>query len=434
MADYKDYIVRYDIQASVQNAAIGLKELRSIVTQLEAPMTSISKAISQVSSSLTQLKHNSQLTFTPTINTIEFDAQLKKMVAAVRTAASEMHAALYGALSGNPNATSAIKKGAAKALSGPTTITQIDKEIANLQKQYDKLLGTPKKNRKGTTVRAKDGDIFYAQQANMLDRVAKLKGQAKSIKERISQLKADRAILEKAEKEATASASRSASAVKKTVAKAQATPVTNVTPAVIREWGKVFGNSKLKNLTVNIRGNASGPKGALTVIEQVMTSLKALQSQGTFTINPVLHTENFAAAEAQLRSLARLSGKIATPFGGQSGKKGAAKGANAKPFAVDLIGNITSIAPPKTELVVPVVGEMTKLQNKVTEAIPVNAKISSGSITESIKGMKNRPTLPMAVKLMWENGAIGKNKQLKDFQSKILLSNLSLIQVTRLPN
>ncbi len=413
MADYKDYIVRYDIQASVVNATIGLKELRSIVTQLEAPMKTVSTAIRDVDSAMKNLANNSRITFTPQINTTDFDGQLKKMVAAVETAASKMHAALYSALSGNSKATSALKKEAAKTLSGPTTVAQIDKEIASLQKQYDKILGTPKKNRKGITARREDGDIFYARQANMLDQVAKLKGQAKSIKARITELQEYRADLAKLEKEEVTTSKKTGTGKKSAVStKTPAAPVTNVTPAVIRQWKQAFGDAKLKNLTVNIRGNASGPKGALTVIGQVLASLKTLQDQATFTINPLLHSENFAAAEAQLRNLARLSGRVMTPFGGKTGKSSSTKGASTKPLAIDVVGNVTSILPPKTELIVPVVGEMVKLQSKVTEAIPVNVKITAGSITESLKGLK-RPTIPVAVKLMWEKGVVGRQEQMK---------------------
>lgn len=427
MADYKDYIVRYDIQANMQNAVTGLKELQTIVTQLEAPMKTIATAIQDVSKAICILKQQSQITFTPSISTAEFDTQLKKMVVNVRTAASEMHAALYGALSGNPKATSAMKKGAAKALSGATSVAQIDKEIADLQKRYDKLLGTPGKNKRGGIVRKQDGDIFYAQQANMLDRVASLKGQAKAIKQRIADLQSDRIALAKLEKEEAAVAKKTAAGKKTTVtAKPQAAPQTNVTPAVIREWGKTFGNARLKNLTINIKANANGKQGAITVINEVLSSLRSLQKAASFTINPVIHHENFAIAETQLRKLATLSGKVMAPFGVHNNTKGGVKagkgqkisGKGVAPLTVDLVGNITSITPPKTELIVPVVGEIIKLQSKVTEAIPLNAKIATGSITKSLNG-KNRPTIPANIKLMWEKGAVGRQAQLKSISEKI---------------
>lgn len=425
MADYKDYIVRYDIQADVTKAAEGLRAIADIAKQFEGPMQTLAESITRVSQAAFQLKQNSQIKFTPQIDLAAFNNQLRKMVVDVRAAASEMHAALFQALSGNPMATSAMKKGAGSALSSPKNIAQIKREIESFERELDKIYGTRKQNKRGETIRNRDGSIFYAKKANMHERVAELEGKGKAIRTRISQLKADMAALEKLEKDAAAATAKAAK--KGAVAtKPQAAPVTNVTPAVIRQWKNAFGDAKLKNLTINIRGNASGPKGAMTVIEQVLTSLKTLQKQASFTINPLLNPEGFAAAEAQLRSLASLSAKVVAPFGGQTGKKGAtatgkgkkAVGKSGAPLAVDVIGNITSITPPKTELIVPVVGEIIKLQNKVTETIPVNAKIATGSLTESLKG-KNRPTIPANIKLMWEKGAVGRQAQLKSISEKM---------------
>lgn len=425
MADYKDYIVRYDIQADVTKATEGLRAIADIAKQFEGPMQTLAESITRVSQAAFQLKQNSQIKFTPQIDLAAFNNQLRKMVVDVRAAASEMHAALFQALSGNPMATSAMKKGAGNALSSPKNIAQIKRDIESFERELDKIYGTRKKNKKGETIRNRDGSIFYAKKANMHERVAELEGKGKAIRSRISQLKADMAALEKLEKDAVAA---TAKATKKgaVATKPQAAPVTNVTPAVIRQWKDAFGDARLKNLTINIRGNANGPKGAMTVIEQVLTSLKALQKQASFTINPLLNPEGFAAAEAQLRSLASLSAKVVAPFGGQTGKKGTTAtgkgkkvvGKSGAPLAVDVIGNITSITPPKTELIVPVVGEIIKLQNKVTETIPVNAKIATGSLTESLKG-KKRPTIPANIKLMWEKGAVGRQAQLKSISEKM---------------
>lgn len=428
MADYKDYIVRYDIQADVTKAAEGLRAIADIAKQFEGPMQTLAESITRVSQAAFQLKQNSQIKFTPQIDLATFNNQLRKMVVDVRAAASEMHAALFQALSGNPMATSAMKKGAGSALSSPKNIAQIKRDIESYERELDKIYGTRKKNKKGETIRNRDGSIFYAKKANMHDRVSELEGQGKAIRQRISQLKADMAALEKLEKEAAIATTKSTGKKTTAVAKSQPAPLTNVTPAVIRQWKDAFGDARLKNLTINIRGNASGPKGAMTVIEQVLTSLKALQKQASFTINPLLNPEGFAAAESQLRSLAGLSAKVVAPFSGQTGKGtattkgkgkgGKAAGTGAKPLAVDVVGNITSITQPKTELVVPVVGEIIKLQSKVTEAIPVNAKIAAGSIAASLKDVK-RPTIPATIKLMWEKGAIGRQEQLKSISETI---------------
>ena len=427
MADYKDYIVRYDIQANVTQAAEGLRAIADIAKQFEGPMQTLSKAITQVSQAAFQLKQNSQIIFAPEIDVTKFNNQLRKMVVDVRAAATEMHTALFQALSGNPAATAAMKKGANSALSSPKNIAQIKRDIESYERELDKIYGTRKKNKKGETIRNRDGSIFYAKKANMHDRVSELEGQGKAIRQRISQLKADMAALEKLEKEAAIATTKSTGKKTTAVAKSQPAPLTNVTPAVIRQWKDAFGDARLKNLTINIRGNASGPKGAMTVIEQILTSLRALQKQASFTINPLLNPEGFAAAEAQLRSLAGLSAKVVAPFGGKTGTgttgKGRSKGGKAgatgmKPLAVDIVGNVTSILPPKTELVVPVVGEMIKIQNKATEAIPVNVKITQGSITESLKGVKI-PPIPAHLKLGWGKGAIGRQQQLKGITEKL---------------
>lgn len=433
MADYKDYIVRYDIQADVTKAAEGLRAIADIAKQFEGPMQTLAESITRVSQAAYNLKQNSQIKFAPQIDLSTFNNQLRKMVVDVRAAASEMHSALFQALSGNPVAGNAMKKGAASALSSPKNIAQIKRDIESYERELDKIYGTRKKNKRGETIRNRDGSLFYAKKSNMHDRVAELEGQGKAIRARISQLKTDMAALEKLEKDAVAATSK---ATKKTAASAkpQAAPITNVTPAVIRQWKEAFGDARLKNLTINIKGNANGPKGAITVIEQVLTSLKTLQSQASFTINPLLNPEGFAAAESKLRSLAALSSKVVAPFGGQTGKgttsKGKGKGGKtgatgAKPLVADVVGNITSILPPKTELVVPVVGEMTKLISKVSEAIPVNAKIAAGSITESLKGVK-KPTIPAHIKLIWEKGAIGRQQQLKALSEKMPPIRLTL--------
>lgn len=160
------------------------------------------------------------------------------------------------------------------------------------------------------------------QQAIYQERLTNLEAQKRMYQQRIQQCKAELAVAEKLEKETAAQQAKAAKAqskiaatpTSKSTAASQPAKLTNVTPAVIREWKKAFGDAKSKALTVNIRGNATGAGGALTVIEQIQASLKALQSQGTFNINPILNTEGFAAAEAQLTRLAGLSAAVVAPF------------------------------------------------------------------------------------------------------------------------
>ena len=509
MADYKDYIVRYDIIADVTKAAEGLQSIANIAKEFEGPMNTLKTAITQVSQSVYQLKQNSQMTFAPKIDVGAFNNQLRAMVTQVRSAAAEMHTAIFQALSGNPAGTKAAQKGIGSALSGTRSVAAIKKDIEAYNKELDKLLGTPKKNKNGSVVRGRDGLIQMnknglakataQQQAIYQERLTNLEAQKRMYQQRIQQCKAELAVAEKLEKETAAQQAKAAKAQSKIVstptskstATSQPAKLTNVTPAVIREWKKAFGDAKSKALTVNIRGNATGAGGALTVIEQIQASLKALQSQGTFNINPILNTEGFAAAEAQLKRLAGLSAAVVAPFTpkdtkAQTGKpsslvsaltkdektkltnaqkqikawnekiapiqsrldanraipedqrtpaiKGqitrdtktlAAYQANraeqenivrtlqgkstaatqtaaktAKPLALDIVGNLSKINITAKAPVVPIVGEITNIQNKVTEAIPINVKISGEQIAASLKTITPTPILDVKVHLI----------------------------------
>ncbi|RLT77155.1 phage tail tape measure protein [bacterium J10(2018)] len=332
MADYKDYIVRYDIIADVTKAAKGLQSIANIAKEFESPMNTLQTAITQVSQSVYQLKQDSQMTFAPKIDVGAFNNQLRAMVTQVRSAAAEMHTAIFQALSGNTAGTKVAQKGIGSALGGTRSVAAIKKDIEAYNKELDKLLGTPKKNKNGSVVRGRDGLIQMnknglakataQQQAIYQERLTNLEAQKRMYQQRIQQCKAELAVAEKLEKETAAQQAKAAKAqskiaatpTSKSTAASQPAKLTNVTPAVIREWKKAFGDAKSKALTVNIRGNATGAGGALTVIEQIQASLKALQSQGTFNINPILNTEGFAAAEAQLTRLAGLSAAVVAPF------------------------------------------------------------------------------------------------------------------------
>ena len=506
MADYKDYIVRYDIIADVTKAAEGLQSIATIAKEFEGPMRTLQKAITQVSQSVYQLKQNSQITFAPKIDTGAFNNQLRAMVTQVRSAAAEMHSAIFQALSGNSTATQTAQKGIGSALNSPRTVAAIKKDIESYNRELDKLLGTPKKNKKGDTIRNRDGLIQMTKnglakasvhdQAIFQEKLMTLETQKRAIQNIIQQRKAELAMAEKLEKEAAAQQAKTTKAQSSAITATSRTTapqpakLTNVTPAVIREWKKAFGDAKNKSLTVNIRGNASGSNGALTVIEQIQTSLKSLQSQASFNINPVLNTEGFAAAEAQLRQLASLSAAVVAPFTSKDtkvkGKPGnvvstltkeektrladackqiktwndkiapiqqrldanraipeeqrtpAVKGqitrdaktlatyqANRaeqenivrnlqgrsvaavqstakaiKPLALDIVGNLSKINVTAKPPVVPIVGEITKLEGKVTEAIPVNVKIMSDQVAASVRSITPKPVLDVQVHLV----------------------------------
>lgn len=414
-----------------------------------------------------------------------------------------MHAAIFEALSGNATATKAAQKGIGTALGGNRSVAAIKKDIEAYNKELDKLLGTPKKNKKGETIRNRDGSILMTKnalakgnaqiQAQMQNRLLELEAKKQMFQKMIQQRKAELAVAEKMEKEAAAQQAKasktSAPATVSRSAASQPAKLTNVTPAVIREWKKAFGDAKSKALTVNIRGNATGAGGALTVIEQIQASLKALQAQGTFNINPILNTEGFVAAEAQLRQLASLSAAVVAPFTpkdnktkpgkapslvstltkdertkltnaqkqikawnekiapvqsrldanraipeeqrtpaikgqitrdtktlatyqankaeqenivrGLQGKSAAAvktATAAAKPLALDIVGNLSKINITAKAPTVPVTGEITKLQSKVTEAIPVNVKIMADQVQASLNSLTPKPILNVRVK------------------------------------
>lgn len=589
MADYKDYIVRYDIQADVTKAAEGLQSIANIAKEFEVPMRELSAAIKQVSQSAFQLKQNANISFAPKIDVGAFNNQLRNMVIQVRSAAAEMHAALFEALSGNTSATKAMQKGISTALGSPKSIKDLKSDIVAYNKELDKLLGTPV-TKKGKTTRNRDGAIQMAKNAKMDDRVIELEARKKMLQQLIKQRNADLSVAEKLEKEASATAIKTDSKTKSKATstsqpKPQPAKLTNVTPSVIREWKKVFGDAKSKSLLINIRGNASGANGALTVIQQIQTSLEALQAKGTFNINPVLNMEAFAAAEAQLKRLAGLTSSVTAPFiakdeRAQGSKLGSpvtsltknektklseakkqikawnekissvqsrldankakyeqaptpglkgqitrdtktlekyqanksaqedvvkslqGKTATAvqsstkgiKPLSIDIIGNLKGVNITGKTPIVPIIGELAKIQGKITETIPVNVKIMADQVAASIKSIptptlnvnvrlntegiaqqlqtvtakpksvtkpetktetapvkgigakskaqfpkntalitgdidtkniinqiKNIPrqTIPIAIKLMWEKGAVGRQEQLKNLATKI---------------
>lgn len=496
MADYKDYIVRYDIQADVTKAAEGLQSIANIAKEFEVPMRELSAAIKQVSQSAFQLKQNANISFAPKIDVGAFNNQLRNMVIQVRGAAAEMHAALFEALSGNASATKAMQKGIGTALGNPKSIKDLKSDIAAYNKELDKLLGTPV-TKKGKTTRNRDGAIQMAKNAKMDDRVIELEARKKMLQQLIKQRNADLAVAEKLEKEASATAIKTDSkakskAISTSQSKSQPAKLTNVTPSVIREWKKAFGDAKSKSLTINIRGNAGGTNGALTVIHQIQTSLDALQTKGTFNINPVLNMEAFAAAEAQLKRLAGLTSSVTAPFVAKDeraqgsklespvtsltknektklseakkqikawnekissiqsrldankakyeqtptpGLKGqitrdtktlekyqanklaqedvvksiqgktvtavqsSAKG--IKLLSIDIVGNLKGINIAGKTPIVPIIGELTKIQGKITETIPVNVKIMADQVAASIKSIPT-PTLNVNVRLNTE--------------------------------
>ena len=407
MSDYKNYIVNYDIKANTGEAVTGLENLQRIATNLEAPMKQLQQTMTTVNQTLTALKNNANFVFEPKIDVRTFDQQLKSMVLRVKAAATEMHSALYGALKGNASGTNAMKQGAEKSL-GAKSIKELKSSIEAYEKELDKLMGTPKKGKNGKMIRAKDGSILMAQNAGLTDRVVDLKARKEAIQQHLKATRAELAAMEQMKKEVAATQAKGAQSQRKLVPLAtkqaasqtsQPAKLTNVTPAVIREWGKVFGNAKSKSLTISIKANAGGNNGAITVINQVKASLEGLHALGKFEIAPTLNKAALTNAEAQLTNLANLSKAIAAPFAGNT-----AKGATATKVAMT---------------------GATGKQGAAKAEVPATVKIAASQVNSALKAIP-RPTLPVNLKLGWKKGAIGKQAQLKEITSKIPPVKLTL--------
>lgn len=487
MADSKNYIVRYDIQANTTEATTALEGLVKMANEVAAPMKRVQAAVQNTQKALFHLRQNSKFEFNPTINTTTFQNQLRTMLQEVRTVATQMHAAIYEALTASPAGTKAAQTGIKNAFKLASTTPELKKQLD----ETEKFLQERNEQLKRFS-RTFSQSLTQEQRTNAEKQRAIAKADRDMLKERASNIRAAIAAQEELDKKLVVQQEKTKKAVKtKVLADPKSTPLTNITPAVIREWGKVFGDAKSKSLTVNIRGNASGAKGALTVIDQVIASLNTLQSQASFNITPTLNAEAFAAAETQLKHLASLSAAVVTPFapkdnktktGKQSSlvsaltkeektklnnaqkqikawnekiapvqsrldanraipedqrtpaikgqitrdtktlasytaskaeqekivntlqsKSAAAIQAGAKPsqpLAVDIVGNLTKINTPAKLPVIPIIGEISKLQGKVTEAIPVNVKIMGDQVASSLKAVTPTPMLDVMVRIV----------------------------------
>lgn len=376
MADSKDYIVRYNIQTNVTDAINGLKSIASIANDFEAPMKELQTAIKQVADSAYMLKQNANIVLTPKFNTEEFESQLKRMVASVQHAASKMHTAIYQAFDSNPAAQNTIKKGISDSIKKFETVKEIKSKIKDIEKEIDNSFGDKNINKKKS--------------------LNKILSDLKSELKEAEKLESKSAELSKTVKKSTSSAvSSSVSGAAKSA---------NVTPATIKAWKDAFGNAKNKSLTVNIRGYAGGKDGALSVISQVQTQLNNLK----------------ANAE--------------------------------KLFTIDVFGRLKSIEPMAKPPVIPIIGELTQIQQKTKGATPVNVKMVSDQLATSgksgnkgaskaaipisgkidragiIEQIKKIPkqTIPLYMKLSWQNGAIGKQEQLKKLHASIPPIKLNL--------
>lgn len=328
-SNVKDYIVRYDIQASVANATSELGRLSKVVTEMTGPFQSVKQSMTDIASRATNLRSAlSEMVFAPKLDFTQIDKDLTVLKGRVTKAASEIRTALNEALSG-------------KGTGAKVAITDNSKAAA------------------ATTGK-------------------------------------------------------------------KATPLTNLTPATIKAWEKAFGNTKGKSLSLTV----SAVDNATSVINGIKESMTALSSMGTFTITPNLNAEAFAAAEAKIKTLVGQASAIVKPTSATTTAKGKGKGkttttakgkgttAGTSPMVVEATAQVTKVTIAATPPVVQLTGEITKITNAVTEAIPVNVKVMASQVSEALKAIP-KPQINAYVKLGWENGAIGKSKQLKDVQNKL---------------
>ena len=329
MADYKDYIVRYDIQANVGTAVTELTAFIEKASQMSAPLEKLSTAIKNVAGAAKILSENSNIIFKPQIDLETFKNQLREMVVLTKEAAREMQGAIFSAASNKPipntrgkTVSSVVSTTGAKAFKLANTTSELEKQLKEtkaLKAQQSKIINSIKKELNDTA------------QANRLTTDAKLQkkrdfenarilkdayaGQIKQIENALAlQKEVDR-------KSAALNKTSQKPVVTKSTPLPQAAPLTNVDSKTIKDWTKTFGKSKSKTLTLAINATARGPKGALTVIKEVETSLTRLQNAGQFTITPIINNNAFLTAEERLTNLARLSTAITNPFTEKKSKK-----------------------------------------------------------------------------------------------------------------
>lgn len=472
MADYKDYIVRYDIQTNVANAAIGLREMISVAEQLQTPLKTVQEAITQVSSAARLLRESVKEPLKLTLNTGTFKGQIDEMVTEVERAAAKMHASIYNALKGNPQGIKTTQTGIKQAIASKES--QLRSEIKGLQDRIKELGNT------------RTGAIFNnrfnpAKQAELKEE----KENAKALlREKQKALKEEERIQKQI---ASVQSKATAQAQKATTAATKTSPTSNVSVAQMKAWKQLFGKSNIKSLTLNVIDEAT------PVIKLVQASLESLKALGKFEVIPTLNKAAYTNVERQLTQLAALSQKIANPLagvkeekskGGVLGKEDKAKLAAAqkqlkslnqaaapiqtrlnKNLAIPeeqrtrgikaqitkdtkalgtlatqakeqerIIAGIRGKAVPATQqaiasakpVTVEVIGNLSKINvsAKLPE-IPVGVKIMTSQVAASLKSIP-RQTLPVNIKLTWGNGAVGKQAELKKLASNVPPINLIL--------
>lgn len=423
MADSKNYIVKYDIVANTADATKGLQAMLNLAKEMQEPITELKNAINSVKSAMNTLKQSSSLTFAPEINLTKFNNQLKKLVADTETAAGQMHAAIFNALSGNPLGKKIAQKsgeGSFKLAKGSTALkSQLDANEKLIAESIKKNEGLKKTLRNSLTTTQRENATRSIRANQLL--INGLQEQNKQIAAALKQAEVD-------ERKATTSKSKESAKKGGAIASGQKDIRSSVTPKTIKEWERVFGNSKSRTLTLQINAKASGPQGALSVIEKVQGSLRVLQEQASFTINPVLNTEGFAAAEAKLKYLADLSTIVTNPFAAQKVGAKAGKGSSL----------INSLTKQENTQLANAQKQVKKWDNKIATVqsrLDANKAIPEDQRTPAQKGQITRDTKNLAT---YQANRAAQQKIVSGLQSKVaagpvvmdVAANLSKINVT----
>ena len=314
MADYKDYIVRYDIVTNTTNAFSNLRELSETVTKLEEPLNTLKTQLGDLNRVLIDIKAASKIVIEPAIQMGPFNEQLATMKTAVRAAANEMAAMINGSLMGIPQ--KQLQSNIGKTLNKK----ELDDMIKSLKAQNKTLNGKIAAQTDETTGLAKHG--FNQAREN-------LKAELANNEQLLG-------ILEKQRKQ-IGSATTTTQA--KTPATAAGVPLDAKTADAYR---KLLATNKNK-LNIQITGSTGGKNGIANVIRSVDTRLKKLQTLGEIPLTPIINEEAFIAAQNKLNSLKQtgVKGK-----GKQDNKSNTSVPVNAQFSATQIREAIKAIAPP----------------------------------------------------------------------------------------
>lgn len=304
----KNYVVNYIVQTNIGNAASALQKLADAAKAAANPLKTATTSINNLVQNAERLSAIGNKSFVPKIDLSQFEKQLKTMVSLTRTAAAEMHEAIYGALSGNAPAKKAVTNSASKAYAGMTK-SAIKDEINKLKAQRDQL-----------DKQLKAGGTTYS------------KGHTKT--PQWAQIQAFDKLIKAAEK-AYATADKATEKVGKKMQNNLGKAVTSKSPAVtnlvaateeqLKTLDKLL-NGKNKSRSIKITANASAFNNTFKSIQNKLNSLKPKSIE----LTPTLNQEAFIKIKDQLETLATIPVKFVMPKNLPGQGNGATKDQNKK--------------------------------------------------------------------------------------------------------